>query len=134
MATTVADLMNPELLYLDQDARTDLARGPILSFGITAVPVLDDEHRPIGMVSLRDLAGTSRPEPTGPVDVMESSLGVTEAATQFARTGRHHFVVVDGAGRALGMVSALDVLRALVGEPARHPAPFPAFGKKSTNT
>jgi hypothetical protein len=37
----------------------------------------------------------------------------------------HHLVVVDGSGAAVGMLSSLDLLRALVGIPARHPETFP---------
>jgi hypothetical protein len=36
-------------------------------------------------------------------------------------------VVVDGDRRAVGVVSALDIVRGLVGVPARHPRGFPHF-------
>jgi CBS domain-containing protein len=38
-----------------------------------------------------------------------------------AETNMHHLVVVDATGRAVGMLSALDLLRALVGLPAAPP-------------
>jgi CBS domain-containing protein len=55
MPSTVADIMNPKLLYIREGDRRSMARGQILRFGVTAVPVLDDGHRPVGIVSLRDL-------------------------------------------------------------------------------
>jgi CBS-domain-containing membrane protein len=36
----------------------------------------------------------------------------------------HHVVVTDESGKAVGMLSALDALRALIGEPPKHPAAF----------
>jgi hypothetical protein len=35
--------------------------------------------------------------------------------------------VVDAEGRAIGMLSALDLLRGMTGTPARHPASFPGY-------
>ena len=49
------DIMNAKLLYIGQGDRLSLARRHILQFGVTAVPVLDETHRPVGVVSLRDL-------------------------------------------------------------------------------
>ena len=55
MSVTVRDCMNPKLVYVREGDRADLALQPILDFGITVVPVLDEDHRPVGTVSLRDL-------------------------------------------------------------------------------
>lgn len=131
MKTTVADIMNSDLLYLADGARAELAKRPILRFGITAVPVLDEDGRPVGMVSLRDLLGTEGPvEPVRPVFSVVGTTPVEEAARSLAETDYHHLVVVDEkTGRAVGIVSAVDLLRALIGVPARHPGAFPAFGR-----
>jgi CBS domain-containing protein len=131
MKTTVADVMNADLLYLANGTRTELAKKPILRFGVTAVPMLDDEGRPVGIVSFRDLLGSEGPvEPTRPVFSVVSTTPVDEAARSLAETDYHHLVVVNEAtGRAVGMVSAVDLLRALVGMPARHPVAFPTSGR-----
>jgi CBS domain-containing protein len=42
-----------------------------------------------------------------------------------AENDLHHLVVLDDDGRACGMVSSLDLVRALVGLPPAHPATFP---------
>ena len=132
MARTVAEVMNRELLYLAEGARTELAREPILSFGITAVPVLDEEGRPVAMVSLRDLLGSApAPKGGGPVVSVQSTATLEEAAATLASTDFHHLVVVDARGRAVGMVSSVDLLRGLLGLPMRHPAAFPAFGRRT---
>jgi CBS-domain-containing membrane protein len=129
MSNTVADIMNPKLLYIRSGDRVSLARRQIVEFGVTAVPVLDDTHRPVGVVSLRDLAGADgdRYEPSGPVETVKATATVQEGAKQLAETGYHHLVVVDDKGVAVGMVSALDLLRALVGLAPRHPDKFDKF-------
>jgi CBS domain-containing protein len=131
MKTTVADIMNADLLYLADGTRAELAKRPILRFGVTAVPVLDDDGRPVGIVSLRDLLGSDGPvEPVRPVFSVVSTTPVEEAARSLAETDYHHLIVVsEKTGRAVGMVSAVDLLRALIGMPARHPGAFPAFGR-----
>jgi CBS domain-containing protein len=132
MKTTVADIMNSDLLYLADGSRAELAKRPIIEFGVTAVPVLDDDGRPIGIVSMRDLLTDQRPiEPRRPVFSIVSTTPVEQAARCLAETDYHHLVVIDEAtGRAVGMVSAVDLLRELVGVPARHPGAFPAFGRR----
>lgn len=62
---------------------------------------------------------------TRPADCVSIGSTIEAAAERMARGDRHHLVVVDSAGAAVGMLSTLDLLRALVDAPARHPAPFP---------
>jgi hypothetical protein len=56
---------------------------------------------------------------------VEGSTSIGDAARRLALADGHQLVVVDGAGVAVGIVSVLDILRALVGIPAHHPAAFP---------
>lgn len=122
---TVRDIMNSKLLYLRDGDRCSLARRHILDFGVTAVPVLDETHRPVGIVSLRDLERDGDDTtPTGNVVSVKDTDEVTVAARKLAETDLHHLVVVDDKGVAVGMVSAVDFVRALLGMPARHPAAF----------
>jgi CBS domain-containing protein len=129
MKRTVADIMNRNLLYLADGSRTELARDPILKFGVTAVPVLDEEGRPVGVVSLRDLLRDDPPHhATSPAFSIVATTSVEAAARALAETDYHHLVVVDEkSGRAVGMVSSADLLRALLDMPPRHPGAFPAF-------
>jgi CBS domain-containing protein len=116
---TVSDFMSRDLLYIGEGVRLDLAKSHILDFGVTAVPVLDEEHHPIGVVSLRDLVrGEGRPRMSSPARCVPADASLDHAARILAEDNLHHLVVVDGTGRAVGMLSALDILRALVGLPA----------------
>lgn len=129
MSKTVADIMNPKLLYIKAGDRVSLARRHIIDFGVTAVPVLDETHRPIGVVSLRDLARDDgdRFEPSGVVATVSASESIEQGAKKLAESSYHHLVVVDEKGLAVGMVSSLDFLRALVGLAPRHPEAFDRF-------
>ncbi len=132
MATTVREIMNAKLLYIRDGDRLSLARKHILRFGVTAVPVLDETHRPVGIVSLRDLErdheqGGDPVTAGGDVCTVKDSDPIEVAARRLADTDFHHLVVVDEKGVAVGMVSAVDFLRAMLGVPARHPKAFDDF-------
>jgi CBS-domain-containing membrane protein len=128
MTATVRDFMNRKLVYLPEGARPEAARRHILDFGITAVPVVDREHRPVGVVSLRDLADTRVRE--AQVSEPVHTIGVDErlgaAGRALAEADVHHLVVVDAEGRAVGMLSALDVIRGLLGMAPHHPSTIDA--------
>jgi len=123
---TVADIMNAKLLYLREGDRLTLARSKILELGITAVPILDDAHRPVGVVSLRDLHRDPVVAST-PVHTVTASTSVFDAARALGRLDVHHLVVVDARGVAVGMVSAVDIVRDLAGLEPRHPAAFDRY-------
>lgn len=127
MPELVRAIMNPTVLYVRDGDRMTLVLSQILAYGVTGVPVLDEEHRPVGFVSLRDIAssGDERTRVTSPVFCVGAEDRVDSAARALAEAGYRHAVVVDSAGVAVGMVSAIDFLRALVGLPGRHP---PRFG------
>jgi CBS domain-containing protein len=128
MTVTVADIMNPKLLYIQEGDRLSLARAQIVKFGVTAVPVLDTDHRPVGVVSLRDLDLADHGVPAaGPVHTVGTRVTVEEGARTLAQHDVHHLVVVDEHGVAVGMVSALDFIRAFVGAPPHHPGPFERY-------
>jgi CBS domain-containing protein len=125
MATTARDLMNSKLLYISDGDRLVLARRQILKFGVTAVPVLDDAHKPVGLVSLRDLSDDEdQIKVSSPVVCVRDTATVQECAKIMTAGDLHHVVVTDESGKAVGMLSALDALRALIGEPPKHPAAF----------
>lgn len=126
MAETVADIMNPTLLYVREGDRMTLVRSTILRYGVTGVPVLDADHRPVGFVSLRDLPmkGDEPVHVSAPVVTVRTEEPVRDAARKLAATDLHHAVVVDGTGVAVGMVATVDFLRALTDLPPRRPARF----------
>jgi CBS domain-containing protein len=129
MPRTVQDIMNRELLAVRPDLSARAALDLLRSFRIGAAPVLDDAGRPIGVVAIRDLLDAAsvaaRERMSRPALCVSISATVEQAARQLARMDLHHLVVVDGAGAAVGMLSTLDALRALLDVPARHPKTFP---------
>jgi CBS domain-containing protein len=128
MARFIREIMNPELFTLTPDVRADDALRAILELGITAAPVVDGEQRPIGVTSIRDFLRDGLPAPvSSPAVSVPGDATVEEAARIMTESGRHHLVVVGGDGRAVGMLSSLDLLRALIGLPAAYPATFPHY-------
>jgi CBS domain-containing protein len=128
--------MNPEIVYLRQGSRAAVVLRPILDFGITAVPVLDEDDRPVGVVSLRDLVDSRRATvtPSRPPICVGVDAAIEEGGRILTESGVHHIVVIDGQGRAVGVLSSLDVLRGLLGEAPKHPAQIRAFQDASTVT
>jgi CBS domain-containing protein len=123
MAPTVQTFMNPRLVYLRDGDRLQVALRPLLDLGITAIPVLDEDHRPVGIVSLRDLVDKRGGPPHMREDVRTilATASIHDAANMMIDVNLHHLIVVDDAGLAVGMLSGLDVLRALVGMEPKHP-------------
>jgi hypothetical protein len=130
MAIRVVEIMNREVFSLSPGEPADDALADLIALGISGAPVVDEEGRPLGVVSLRDLAGRRHGDTAGqimtrPAAVVRQEEAIAQAGRVLAQTGYHRLVVVDGEGRAAGVVSALDVLRGLLGLPAVHPAAFP---------
>ena len=126
----IQDVMNPELFHMRPLDPVEDALNGFLAFGITGAPVLDAGGRPVGMVSLRELAqrrtgqAVSEIMATPALTIGQKST-VANGARILARSGHHRLVVVDEDGRAVGNVSALDLLGSLLGLEVTHPAAFP---------
>jgi CBS domain-containing protein len=136
MALQVSEIMNGELFSVGKEDAVEMALRAILTLGITGAPVLDEEGKPLGLVSLRDLVGdrpgtTVEERMTRPPATVPADARIGAAARILARTRYHRLIVVDGDGRAVGMVSAVDIVRGLLGLPAPHPASFPHVDRES---
>ncbi len=130
MATKVREIMNRELFSVRPEESVTTVLEGILSLGITGAPVLSGDGRPLGLVSLRDLLGTRagetvRERMTCPAVTIADEARIEEAGRRLSDTGYHRLVVIDRTGKAVGIVSAVDVIRGLLGLPAAHPAAFP---------
>jgi CBS domain-containing protein len=130
MSETVREIMNKELFSLRPFDTVESARNGILALGITAAPVLDAQFHPVGIVSLRDLSDEPRTDPvegrmSAPVVCVAADEPARLAALRLGGLKLRHAVVVDREGRAVGMVSAGDVLRSLLGLGPSHPPAFP---------
>lgn len=128
MARTVQEIMNPEVLTLRPDMCLADALHQLRAFGVGAAPVVDEARKPLGVLSIKDILdadGDAGARMSRPALCVPSSALVEDAARQLAATAVHHLVVVDSAGDTVGMLSSLDLLRAVLGMPTPHPASFP---------
>lgn len=136
MALRVEEVMNREVFALNPRNSVQRAREAILALGITAAPIVDDDGKPAGMVSLRDLVSERRGDTVGEraseFSVCVRASDPIEHAARLMAEGRfHHLPVVDAAGRVVGFVSALDLLCGMLGLPAPHPAAFPHVDERT---
>jgi len=136
MALTVSEIMNREVFSVGPAESVDATRAAILALGITGVPVVNEEGKPLGLVSLRDLVGerpgtTAGERMTRPPATVPAEVRLGDAARRLARTRYHRLIVVDAGGFVVGMVSALDIIRGLMGLPAPHPASFPHLDRET---
>ncbi|GAA2249850.1 CBS domain-containing protein [Streptomyces amakusaensis] len=116
----VADLMTPAAVSVQRGtAFKEIAR-LLDEYGITAVPVVDDEERPVGVVSEADLlrrqtsrttASTAEALMSSPAIVAEPQWSVVRAARVMEEKRIKRLPVVDAAGRLTGVVSRSDLLR-----------------------
>jgi CBS domain-containing protein len=131
--TPVSAIMATAVVAVRADVPLPAARRLLLGRGIDGVAVVDEQGRPIGMVTLGDLCRAGADALEGPRPVAEvmvrRALAVSEAASiaevaGFLEFEELHLVPVVGrAGRVVGMVTALDVVRWLAaqdGRGARH--------------
>ncbi|MFJ2510383.1 CBS domain-containing protein [Streptomyces griseoviridis] len=133
----VADLMTPDVITVRDDTTFKEIAGLLAEHGITAVPVVDDENRPTGVVSEADLLRREADLPgpgegshirvarsddgtascvakalmTAPPVTAQPQWDVVEAARVMERHHVKRLPVVDGAGRLVGIVSRADLLR-----------------------
>jgi CBS domain len=128
MARTVREIMNREVLTLRPEMALPDASHLLRNFGVGAAPVVGDDGKPLGVLSVRDsleTEGRAKDRMTRPALCISSSALVEDAARRLAETNVHHLVVVDSSGGTVGMLSSLDLLRALLGMPTPHPQSFP---------
>jgi CBS domain-containing protein len=130
MARVVEEIMNPELVCLRPSDTAEEAIARLLGMGVSGAPVVDAEGYPLGVVSFRDLLPRCggplvMHRMTSPAVTIERMATVEAAARLLSERAIHRAVVTDDRGAAAGLVSTLDVMRALCGIPTRHPPSFP---------
>ncbi|WP_409054970.1 CBS domain-containing protein [Streptomyces sp. SYP-A7185] len=135
----VSDLMTTSVARVSRDTNfKDIAK-LLAEFDITAVPVVDDDDRPVGVVSEADLLrkeaaqldpvglmSALRPQPadrakaaattaeglmSSPVITARPQWTVVEAARVMQQGRVKRLPVVDEAGRLVGVISRADLLR-----------------------
>ncbi|MBK8014393.1 MAG: CBS domain-containing protein [Deltaproteobacteria bacterium] len=120
---SLQEVMTARVLTVPHDAKADEAARLFLERGISGAPVVDGEGRGLGVISKTDLLRCAQATPDGLKEVtvgaimtplnfaLPESATLSQAAALMAYEGFHRITVVDGDGRIVGLVSALDVLR-----------------------
>lgn len=138
----VRDVMSDAVVRIQSGTPFKEIAHLLLEYDITAVPVVDAEDRPVGVVSQADLlhkmwgrledgaedsvtAAHRRAKAwatdaaglmTSPPVCASQDWDVVDAARVMARHGVKRLLVVDGPGRLIGVVSRSDLLRVFVRE------------------
>jgi CBS domain-containing protein len=116
MKAKVKDVMTRSLITIAPDAVIHEARRLMERHRLSALPVVDEAHRPVGVVSATDLLANLHS--TLPVNrVMTEEVFTIEqdhdvgAAAKSMRTHAVHRLIVVENQMAVGVVSALDLLQ-----------------------
>ena len=117
----VASIMSPRVICVALDTPTSMVRDLLLERGVTGAPVVDASGTVVGFVSRADLLRDRWPATMVRVSQVMSPMPMTvsetasiaEASAIMALEGVHRLPVVNNAaaGKVVGVVSALDVLR-----------------------
>ncbi|MCP9989038.1 CBS domain-containing protein [Streptomyces sudanensis] len=118
---SVADLMTPEAVAVQPGTPfMEIAR-LLDEYGITAVPVVDGDERPVGVVSEADLLrrhttgergpGTAEGLMTSPAVVARPEWSAVEAARVMEQHRIKRLPVVDASGRLIGVLSRSDLIQ-----------------------
>lgn len=117
---SVADLMTPTAVSVQPGTPFKEIARLLDEYGITAVPVVDADDRPVGVVSEADLLrrhttkegpSTAEAMMSSPVFVARPSWTAVEAARLMERHKVKRLPVVDADGRLIGVLSRSDLLQ-----------------------
>jgi CBS domain-containing protein len=129
-ADPAADFMTPNPVSIRDGASVQEAMALLTDKGLSAVPVIDDAGRAVGVLSKTDILVHERaqmrmPDSTLVRDLMTPAVFSVSSHTpadkvveQMLALKVHRLFVVDRTGVLIGVITALDLLRQL-----RRPAP-----------
>jgi CBS domain-containing protein len=120
MTETVAEIMDPDFCHASHGDSVGQLLHELTARGLASVPVLDISGRPIATATLSDLQNCRHVEeltrgPEHAVTSVHHEASIQEAARALAEHRAERLILVDDRGVAVGAVSALDLLRALLG-------------------
>jgi CBS domain-containing protein len=124
---TVGQIMSQPVFGCFPDEPAADALEYLQMLNIHAAPVFDEVGRhPLGVVAVSDLLGDLgrdrvRDRMSEPARFVVQGAPVSAAAQMIVETGFHHVVVVDDRQRVVGILSAVDVLRAVLAPPTDTP-------------
>lgn len=131
--TPVADIMTKEVICVRADVDLQQVKRLLLERGISGVPVVDEQGKPIGIVSRADVLRFDFEQDDAPLDpdhglreparvtagdimtpivlTLHENSNLGQAASLMAFEGVHRLPIVSDKGEVVGVLSALDVLR-----------------------
>jgi CBS domain-containing protein len=118
----ISSLIRGKALVLRRDATLREAVRVMADHNIGLLPIVDDEGRPLAVISERDVvralaAGASLDSPVlatarrRPLITVTPDADIYEAMVKMRRGGVRHLLVVDREGRLVGVVSIRDFMR-----------------------
>lgn len=121
IAATVSSIMTHTVYCVRPEVGAERLGELFLKFAVSGLPVVDDDGRPMGVVSKTDLlayrhnrapaTATARELMMPIVFSVTRDTPIAKAAALMADEGIHRLPVVDGAGAVCGIVSTLDLVR-----------------------
>lgn len=115
MACGVDQIMRPHPPTVLEDAPVAVLRDLLLERRARAVPVVDRDGRPVGVVTAADLlrgdGGTAADVMSPNVLALPITAILAQAAALIAYEGVSEIVIADLHGRVAGMLGALDITR-----------------------
>lgn len=118
-STTVADIMNRDLVSVHADVDLDSATRLLVGLGVSALPVIDSSGTPTGVVSALDLLRTPRSPAsvtvsniiTAPTHSLRETADAHSAATLMATEATTCLPVVNPDGLLVGVVTPVELAR-----------------------
>jgi predicted transcriptional regulator len=116
MNVKVGDLMTHSVVTAQPHQSVEHVRKMLQTNSISAVPVVDSDERPVGVVSLTDLAQEAKPGMPISNIMTEKVYTVpqyddTSIAARIMRNHHIHRVVVTHEQKVVGVLSAFDLLK-----------------------
>jgi len=120
MNVKVAELMTESVVTTELHVSIDRVRRILQRNKISAVPVVDSEGQPVGIVSATDLVPSLKPESPVSTIMTEKVYTVSKyddvsVAARIMRNHKIHRVVVTHEQEVVGVISAFDLLNLVEG-------------------
>jgi CBS domain-containing protein len=124
-STPISVIMTRDVICVTPEATRGELLKVLLSKGISGVPVIDEDGRPLGVASKTDVlrglgaedANARAADIMTPVTLaMPEHASIARAAALMAYERVHRVIVIGPAGNVVGLVSTIDVLRWLARE------------------
>lgn len=115
----ILDIMSTPVVVTRKDSQLKHTRELFARKGINAIPVLKEDGEIAGIVSSSDVAKAHADDTlveeimTPKVHIVLKNNRVEDAAKTMLKHQVHHLVVMED-GQVVGMVSSLDIIKALI--------------------